>query len=88
VYGWVAVHKRSKRPTDFGYFIYNPPSNVQFEGLPENVIPLTCSSNTIKASLSNDHNILISQSQIEVLVNFSMTDYASQGKTDQKILLI
>jgi len=49
--------------------------------LPENVVPLTCSSTTVKASLPNDDTILISRIQVEVLVNFAMTDFASQGKT-------
>ncbi|KIM48495.1 hypothetical protein M413DRAFT_62871, partial [Hebeloma cylindrosporum] len=62
----------------------NPPSNVQFEGLPQNVVPLTRSSMTIKASLPNDDSVIISRSQVEVLVNFAMTDFASQGKTRPK----
>jgi len=62
----------------------NPPQVVQFDGLPENVVPLTCSSTTIKASLPNADTIFISHSQVEVLVNFSMTNFASQGKTRPK----
>ncbi|KIM35720.1 hypothetical protein M413DRAFT_50015, partial [Hebeloma cylindrosporum] len=57
---------------------------IQFEGLPENVVPLTRSSTTIRASLPNDNAIFISRSQVEVLVNFAMTDFASQGKTRPK----
>ena len=86
VYGWQSTKGTKGQQILDTLFVKldNPPSNVQFEGLPENVIPLTHSSNTIKASLSNDDIIFISRSQIEVLVNFSMTDYASQGKTRPK----
>jgi hypothetical protein len=42
------------------------------------------SSTIIKASLPNDDAIYISRSQVEVLINFSMTDFASQGKTRLK----
>jgi hypothetical protein len=59
----------------------NPPKTVQFEGLPMNVVPLTRSSVTIECSLPNDEYIIISRSQVEVLPNFAMTDYSSQGKT-------
>jgi hypothetical protein len=37
----------------------NPPQVVQFDGLSENIDPLTHSSNTIKASLPNDDTIFI-----------------------------
>ena len=86
VYGWQSTKGTKGQQILDTLFVKldNPPSNVQFEGLPENVIPLTRSSNTIKASLSNDDTIFISRSQIEVLINFSMTDYASQGKTRPK----
>ena len=62
----------------------NPPQVVQFDGLPKNVVPLTRSSTTIKAFLPNDDTIFISRSQVEVLVNLSMTDFASQRKTRPK----
>ena len=59
----------------------NPPSEVQFEGLPLNVVPIYPTTNNIYASLPNDDRILITRTQVEVLVNFSMTDFGSQGKT-------
>jgi predicted XRE-type DNA-binding protein len=61
--------------------LQHPPKNVQFEGLPLNVVPLTRSSVSVKCSLPNDEFIMISRSQVEVLPNFAMTDYSSQGKT-------
>ena len=86
VHGWQSTKgTKGQRILDTLFVkLANPPSNVQLEGLPENVIPLTRSSTTIKASLLNDDTILISQSQVEILVNFGMTDFASQGKTRNK----
>jgi hypothetical protein len=59
----------------------NPPSEVQFEGLPKNVVPIFPTVNNIQAGLPNDDRIHISRTQIEVLINFAMTDFGSQGKT-------
>jgi hypothetical protein len=39
------------------------------------------SSTAITCSLPNDETVVISRSQVEVLPNFAMTDYSSQGKT-------
>ena len=61
--------------------LQNPPQPVQFDGLPVNVVPLTRSTVSVKCSLPNDETLSISRNQIEVLPNFSMTDYSSQGKT-------
>ncbi|KIL54017.1 hypothetical protein M378DRAFT_93257, partial [Amanita muscaria Koide BX008] len=59
----------------------NPPSEVQIAGLPKNVVPLNCTSNSITCTLPDDSKIQISRSQVEALPNFAMTDFASQGKT-------
>ena len=59
----------------------NPPKTIQLPHLPRNVIPMTRMSKKIKCSLPNDHEINIIRQQINVLPNFSMTDYGSQGKT-------
>jgi hypothetical protein len=61
--------------------LQNPPKQVQFEGLPLNVVPLTRSTVQVKCSLPNDEFVSLSRSQVEVLPNFAMTDYSSQGKT-------
>ena len=61
--------------------LINPPKKVQLPHLPENVIPMSRSSKSIKCHLPNDYEINIVRQQINVLPNFSMTDYASQGKT-------
>jgi hypothetical protein len=59
----------------------NPPSRVQVPGLPENVVPVYPTTNNMSVTLPNDEKYLISRAQVEVLVNFAMTDFSSQGKT-------
>src|SRR6266446_54310 len=62
----------------------NPPKTIDLPHLPRNVIPMTRASKKIKCSLPNDYEINIIRQQINVLPNFSMTDFASQGKTRPK----
>ena len=62
----------------------NPPKTIELPGLPRNVIPMTRTSKKIKCCLPNDYEINIIRQQINVLPNFAMTDYASQGKTRPK----
>ncbi len=59
----------------------DPPTTVQINNLPENVVPIYPTTNYIQVSLPNDDRYHISRTQVEVLVNFAMTDFASQGKT-------
>ena len=59
----------------------NPPKSVKFNGLPENVVPLTASASAIDIKFDSGWSTAITRHQIQVLPNFSMTDYASQGKT-------
>ena len=58
-----------------------PPSKVNFEGLPENVVPVYPTTNTIQVMLPCGNKYYIVRKQVEVLPNFAMTDFASQGKT-------
>jgi hypothetical protein len=58
-----------------------PAKTIQIEGLPENVVPLIKNSRSIQCLCPSDVTLTISRSQVSVLPNFSMTDYASQGKT-------
>jgi hypothetical protein len=58
-----------------------PPKSVQIDGLSENVVPLTRSTVSITCKLPDGNKISIPRSQIEILPNFAMTDFASQGKT-------
>ena len=59
----------------------DPPKTVELPSLPVNVIPMTRTSKKIKCKLPNDYKINIIRQQINVLPNFSMTDYTSQGET-------
>ena len=59
----------------------NPPLPVKMDGLPLNFVPLMRTSVVTNCKLPDDTSITISRSQIEALPNFTMTDYASQGKT-------
>lgn len=59
----------------------NPPKNVNIPGLEENVVPLTRSITAIQCRMPDDSIKNIQRQQVVVLPNFSMTDYASQGKT-------
>ena len=59
----------------------NPPHTVKFDGLPENVVPIAKMSQTIECTIKSDQIRMVECEQCCVLPNFSMTDYASQGKT-------
>lgn len=54
---------------------------IQIEGLPDNVVPLVPESTRLDCFLLDDTSISITRKQVEVLPNFAMTDFASQGKT-------
>jgi hypothetical protein len=59
----------------------NPPQNVKLDGLPENVVPLKRSGLTINCSMPNGKLKRFYREQVCVLINFGMSDYASQGRT-------
>ena len=59
----------------------NPLQNVKLDGLPDNVVPLVPNSNSIECHLPDDSTVHISRTQVEVIPNFAMTDFTSQGKT-------
>ncbi|KAF5365901.1 hypothetical protein D9615_010738 [Tricholomella constricta] len=59
----------------------DPPKKVQLPALPENVVPLTKTTVGTVCVLPDDSSLNVSRTQVEVLPNFSMTEYASQGKT-------
>ncbi|PBK91907.1 hypothetical protein ARMGADRAFT_899131, partial [Armillaria gallica] len=61
--------------------LIRPLSEVRVPGLPSNVVLVVCSSNTVICSLLDDTTVKLSYTQVEVIINFSMTDFASQGKT-------
>ena len=59
----------------------NPPHTVNINGLPENVVPISKMSQTIDCHMKSDAIKKIKREQVCILPNFSMTDFASQGKT-------
>jgi hypothetical protein len=59
----------------------DPPSHVQVPGLPEDVVPVYPTKTNVRVMLPNDEKYYVARTQVEVLVNFAMTDFASQGKT-------
>ncbi len=59
----------------------DPPTRVEVPGLPENVVPVYSTTTNIEVMLSNDEKFHIARMQVEVLINFAMTDFALQGKT-------
>ena len=59
----------------------NPPKCIQLDDLDENVVPLTRTTCNITCKLPDGSGVSISRTQVEILPNFAMTDFASQGKT-------
>jgi hypothetical protein len=58
-----------------------PAKTIKIDGLPENVVPLTKLSKSVLCVTPSDVALKINRSQVPVLPNFAMTDYASQEKT-------
>ena len=58
-----------------------PAKSINIEGLPENVVPLMKTKRSVKCTFPNGVSIPIRRSQVQVLPNFAMTVYSSQGKT-------
>jgi uncharacterized protein DUF6570/helitron helicase-like protein/PIF1-like helicase len=58
-----------------------PAKTINIEGLPENVVPLMKIKRSVKCTFPNGVSIPIRRSQVQVLPNFAMTVYSSQGKT-------
>src|SRR6202167_2696649 len=86
VVGWQAgrgIHGQHVLDTLF-INLDKPAKTVKIDGLPENVVPITRGSKNIECTFSSDLKEYIHRSQAWVLLNFSITDYTSQGKTRPK----
>ncbi|PBK79781.1 hypothetical protein ARMGADRAFT_1049115 [Armillaria gallica] len=83
IYAWQStVGNKGQRALDTLFVkLVNPLADVQMDGLPLNVVPLTSSTVGIKVNLPSRQSINITREQVQVLPNFAMTNYASQGKT-------
>ena len=83
VVGWQAVkgpHGKCVLDTLF-VELDNPPQLVQIPGLPDNVVPIVKSTNTILCTIPSDMKESVERQQVWVLPNFAMTAHAAQGKT-------
>ena len=82
VVGWVADATGSKRLVLRVLFVKlsSPATPVNVPGLPPNVVPLVPRTYYLRATIGGK-TISFRRSQIPILVNFGMTDYASQGRT-------
>ena len=82
VYGWQFQHINGVNTLDTLFIqLHDPPTPVKLDGLPLNVVPLAKNSISTTCNLPDDSSLDISRSQPDVLPNFAMTDFASQGKT-------
>jgi hypothetical protein len=61
--------------------LIKPPHPVQIPDLPLNVVPVCRTSSHVTCLLQDDSLLSIHREQVLVLPCFSMTDYASQGKS-------
>ena len=83
VVGWKsAIGSRGQLVLETLYVkLDRPAKNINIEGLPENVVPLMKIKRSVKCTFPNGVSIPIRRSQVQVLPNFAMTVYSSQGKT-------
>lgn len=61
--------------------LHDPPRHIQIGDLPEDVIPIVRVRDRTVCTLPNDKLLYITREQVNVLPNFTMTDFASQGRT-------
>ena len=83
VHGWQSKQGSNRQMILDTLFVRlkDPPTCVKVPGLPDNVVPIYPTTTNISAVLPNDEKFYIAHMQVEVLVNFAMTDFGSQGKT-------
>ena len=82
VYGWQSQSISGVNTLDTLFIqLHDPPTQVKLDGLPLNVVLLARNSVTTTCYLPDDSSLDISRSQPDILPNFAMTDFASQGKT-------
>ena len=61
--------------------LVSPPTPIQLDGLPVNVVPIAHMAVDIQFQLQNDDTLNLVRQQVQILPNFAMTDYGSQGHT-------
>jgi hypothetical protein len=60
-----------------------PPKDINLPGLPVNVVPIAPQTKEVTCTLWSDTSLIVDRTQIPVLPNFAMTDFASQGRSRQ-----
>jgi len=84
VYGWQSQLINNVNTVDTLFVqLYDLPTQVKLDRLPLNIVPLAKNSVTTTCNLPDDSSLNILHSQPEVLPNFRMTDFASQGKMQE-----
>ncbi|KAF8575817.1 hypothetical protein K439DRAFT_1649436 [Ramaria rubella] len=83
VVGWKCSRlTKDKRVLDVLFVkLKNPTVSIHLDGLPLNVVPIGRAAQDIICHLPNDDTLTITRQQVQVLPNFSMTDYGCQGRT-------
>ncbi|KAF4565753.1 hypothetical protein EYR36_002331 [Pleurotus pulmonarius] len=83
VYDWIASVGAFRQPVLEVLFVKltNPPTDVNFKDLPTNVVPIMRTATPTWCDLPSGKRLHVSRSQVEITVNYAMTDFASQGKT-------
>ncbi|KAJ3551910.1 hypothetical protein NM688_g4438 [Phlebia brevispora] len=61
--------------------LVKPTHRIHLKGLPENVIPVVASTIRIDCRMPHGKSVPVVRRQVEVLPDFSMTDFNSQGHT-------
>ncbi|KAJ3963440.1 hypothetical protein EV361DRAFT_768572, partial [Lentinula raphanica] len=59
----------------------NPPRNINIDGLPLNVVPISRRKTSGYVALPDDTKIYITRNQVDILPGFAMTAHASQGQS-------
>lgn len=83
VYSWdyFTDHTGRKYLNTLFVSLKDPPRHVQVNGLPEDVIPVVRIRDRMPFTLLNDKLMFITREQVQVLPNFAMSDFTSQGRT-------
>ena len=86
IHGWQSkIGSKGQNVLDTLFVRLKDPPCVKITGLPENVVPIFPTTTNVKVMLSNDEKYYINRTQVEVLVNFAMTDFSSQGKCKELV---
>ena len=61
--------------------LVSPGIATQIPGLPPNIVPIHAETISVTVICPDDSKLAISRTQVPILPNFAMTDYACQGRT-------